>query len=228
MQSHVQQRLWVDPRQRRRRYVTNVVRARPARAHPQPRNLVQHRHQVAWLKLAKLHVRPRRQIAAPAAPVLRHLGQPTHLRGAKHRPRNAQPEHERVLRRSHVKESVTLKPVRVLRIRSLVLVRVRQQLIPRVERVALILPKLFAAQVINRRAMKQRCLILCPGVRIGRDLARRVCPANGMRCAAPAKNPSRYCFCTSEKGSPPAPSSQVGRVCGVRGFDMNESLANRS
>ena len=179
MRAHVQQRLRIEPRDRRRRNVADIVRARPARAHPQRGQLVQHRHQVLRLKLANLHVRPRRQVHAPRAPLFRHLRQAAHLRRRQHRARNARAQHERVLRGRDVKEPMELEPVRALRVRRLVFVRMRQQVVPRVQRVALVLPKLLAAQVVERGAMEQCRLVLHARGRVGRNLPRGGMPGEG-------------------------------------------------
>ena len=170
--AHVEQRLWIDPTERRRGDVADVVRAGTARAHAERGEFIQHRHEVLRLELANLYVRARRQVGAAAAPVLRHLRQPAQLAGSQDGTGNARAQHKRVLRGRDVEESVELEAVSVFRVGRLVFVRVRQQLVPGVERVALVLPQLFAAKILNRRAVKQHGQVLRAGVWFCRDLPR--------------------------------------------------------
>ena len=104
------------------------------------------------LELADLQIAARGEVGAAGAPVGGHLREAAQLVRAEDAAGNAQAQHEGVLRGSDVEETVELEAEEIVGRGSLVFVGVRDELVPDVERVLLVLPALFFAEVGDRSA----------------------------------------------------------------------------
>src|SRR5262249_4759430 len=110
--------------------------------------------EVARLEFADLKVAARRDMRAAAAEIGREIGETVQLPGVHLAGRDAQAHHETVLGRRDVEQTEVLEAIHVLRIGELVLDRVLEQAIPGVERVLLVLPALFLAEIVDWRAVE--------------------------------------------------------------------------
>ena len=144
----------IKARNRRSGDVANVVGAGTARSQAQRLHVVENAHNVFGLKLANLQIGARRDVGAAGTPVFGDIGQAAQLVCSENAAGNAQPQHERVLRGRNIKKPVKLESEHVFGCGRTVFVGMCKQFVPDIERILLVLPQLFAAQVGKRCPMQ--------------------------------------------------------------------------
>ena len=111
---HIVEFRWVKAGDGRGGDVADVVRAGTARSQTERLYLVENAHDIFWLELANLQVGASRDIGAARAPLRSHLRQAAHLVRGEDTAGNAQPQHEGVLRRSDIEETMELEAEKIV------------------------------------------------------------------------------------------------------------------
>ena len=98
------------------------------------------------MKLAYLQVGAGCDVGSARAPLLSHTRKTAHLLSRENSSRNAQTQHEGILGRRHVEQTVKFEAKDVIRRGRAIFVGMSDQLVPDIERILLMLPAFFLAE----------------------------------------------------------------------------------
>src|SRR6266851_88306 len=156
---------WVEARDGRGGDVADVVCAGAAGGHAEGLNRREDADDVFGLELADLEVAASGDVGAAGAVVSGQSGEAAKLMGGEDAAGYAEAEHEGVLRGGDVEEAVELEAEEVVRGGSLVFAGVRDEFVPDVEGVLVVLPALFTAA---KKPCRYAC---CSAVNAGFEIA---------------------------------------------------------
>ena len=149
----VQQLLRVEAGGRRRGDVADVVHATALRGEAERLQAREDVDQVRRANLANLQVRACGDGGLAVAIIVRDVRQAAHLHRREFTRRDAAAEHEAVLRGRYVEHPEVAEAKRVFLVRQFPRLRVRENTVPAVQRMLLVLPTLLLGHVAERRAI---------------------------------------------------------------------------